>query len=85
MSGEPATKDYLSAAEVAAKCDVTAGTVRRWAKAGKIKAYQPAGFHGSFRFPLDYMKQSQVSPSVSKKATDGRLSGPKPKWLQDDT
>jgi excisionase family DNA binding protein len=87
MASEEVPKDYFSVAEMAAKFDVSKCTVRRWAKAGKIKAYQPAGSHGMFRFPLDCIEQSQVLPSTpsAKPAADGRLSGPKPKWLQDDT
>ncbi len=87
MSGEQVTKDHLTVAEVAIRFDVSECTVRRWAKAGRLRAFQPAGSHGMYRFPLDCIEPSQVSPNAatSKAAADGRLSGPKPKWLLDDT
>lgn len=84
MTGHEVTKDHLSVSELAIRLGVSECTVRRWAKAGKLRAFQPAGSHGMYRFPLDCFEQSHVALSP-KAAADGRLSGPKPKWLLDDT
>jgi excisionase family DNA binding protein len=84
---EQITKNHLTVAEVAIELDVSACTVRRWAKAGKLRAIQPGGQHGTYRFPLDCIEQSQVSPNPAtpKNAANSRLSGPKPKWQTDST
>jgi excisionase family DNA binding protein len=42
---------FVSVAEAAIRFGVDAQTIRRWAKAGHIRAVQPGGEHGVIRIP----------------------------------
>ncbi|WP_390844304.1 helix-turn-helix domain-containing protein [Anatilimnocola floriformis] len=75
-------KGYYSVREVAELSGLSECTIRRYARAGKIPSYQPAGPGGKLRFPLDCIERSATSVNHTP-AAPSRLSGRKPKWLTD--
>ena len=88
MSSDPAdpSESYLSVRQLARRAGVAEVTIRRYARAGKLRYEQPGGKNGKLLFPPDCLEQSgrhlenTGAPCAPSNAAGKRLSGRKPKW-----
>ena len=66
---------------------LSASTVRRWIRAGKLAHCQPGGPRTKLLIPTDALNRIQLSAQAEKAASDPgcpireNISGPKPNWL----
>lgn len=87
-TGEKAVRDYLSIRDLSAKCGLSFSTIYRLKEQGKIPFFQPAGKRGRLLFPPDAIERTAAaaaahsSPPPSASNAGGRLSGPRPAWMQ---
>lgn len=87
MSQAPPSRSYLNVVELSAQTGMSAATIHRLKRAGKIPFLQPAGKGGRLLFPLDALEQAgtgcnsePAAPAVNE--TKNQLAGPRPAWMQ---
>jgi excisionase family DNA binding protein len=80
---------YVDVKELSARAGISATTIHRLKRQGKIPFYQPAGKGGRVLFPADAIERACLTPTSSGPGRSGsvnqgqeRLSGPCPAWMQ---
>lgn len=68
ISSRDVDKDFLTAAEVAERFQVTVSSVSRWARVGKLRGYRTPG--GGLRFRTEDV-EAALAVEVAEIATEG--------------
>ena len=84
MAPTSSSPEYLDLAALGARTGLSTSTIRRWAKAGWIPCFQPAGKGGKLLFPPDAIEQACAASADALAAKHDAIhphSGPKPAWM----
>jgi len=82
--------EFLSAAELSRRSNLSLSTINRLRAAGKIPFYQPGGKGSRVLFPSDAIEQSSNSETIklhnervepTTTIRPEKLAGPQPKWM----
>ena len=83
MNGAKEEKRHLNINELSKRSGLSATTIWRLKKDGKIPFFQPGGKGHKVCFPADAVEQAVKNQPPSNSAGQGkaRLSGPCPAWM----